>query len=365
MLSTLKKAIPNIEISVLPYYWKLKELWETLQILYRSDLLILGGGQPLHDQTSVLFTLLVLSKVALVKLLQKRIMCYAIGVGPLKTSIGKVFTKLIINRVELITVRDPQSKGLLKNLGITRPPIYVTADASLNLPPVRLKRVKEIFVQEGIVKDGRLLIAIAPRRWFHYNHSLLPVKYMVKLKLRSIKGESEFKKVEQVIARVADYLVKEWGANIIFIPMRCASGDVDPGQDDDKVSSEIAQLMQYRDNTKVITQDYTPQELKGILGQMDLVIGMRMHSTIMASTMGVPVIGIGYSPKFKPFFEMIGQNAYLIDINQLDRQLLSNKIKSALSKRAKIKKELTKKTKPLQIQALMNTDFVLKLLNRA
>lgn len=145
--------------------------------------------------------------------------------------------------------------------------------------------------------------------------------------------------------------------------MRCASGNVDPGQDDDKVSSEIAQLMQYRDNTKVITQDYTPQELKGILGEMDLVIGMRMHSTIMASTMGVPVIGIGYSPKFKPFFEMIGQEACLINIKDLTSKLLLDRIKLTLSYKEQIKKELIARIKFLQTQASMNTDFVSRLLS--
>lgn len=38
---------------------------------------------------------------------------------------------------------------------------------------------------------------------------------------------------------------------------------------------------------------------------MDVVIGTRMHSVILSSTMGVPVIGIEYEFKIRDYLESI------------------------------------------------------------
>ncbi|TET77419.1 MAG: hypothetical protein E3J41_07155, partial [Candidatus Cloacimonadota bacterium] len=108
--------------------------------------------------------------------------------------------------------------------------------------------------------------------------------------------------------------------------------------------------------------DYSPKELKAFLGQMDLVIGMRMHSLIMASMMGVPVVGIDISPKFAPFFRLIRQEYYLIDIENANFDTLFHKVETAWSNRKQISEELRLRTNVLQKRALSNNDFVLSLL---
>ena len=55
------------------------------------------------------------------------------------------------------------------------------------------------------------------------------------------------------------------------------------------------------------TQEYLPQELCWLYGQMDAFIGTRLHSTIFAMRGGVPAIGIAYhGTKTQGIFENIG-----------------------------------------------------------
>ena len=363
MLTTLVPLIRDAEVSVLPYSWKIKNLWSYFRTIKRSDLLILGGGQALHDQTSPSFTLLVLSKVALACLLKKRVMAYGIGVGPLKTGIGRWVTRQIVNRFETVTVREPASKRELEEVGVNRPPIVVTADASFLLDPALRERVEEILMEEGLAQVPRPLIAIAPRRWFHYHHSLIPVRYKARL-WGSMRGQEEFKGLERTLARVADRLISEAGGSILFIPMRGSQGGTDPGQDDDQVASEILGLMKWRKGARILAHDYPPSEMKGVLGRMDLILGMRMHSLLLGGAMGVPGVGIGITSKFKPLFEMMGQGAYLIDLQDLREDLLFERIQTGLSEREKIAKELRIQAERLRLQAGINNDVVLRLLGQ-
>ncbi len=122
--------------------------------------------------------------------------------------------------------------------------------------------------------------------------------------------------------------------------------------------------MKYGDRARILSRDYLPGELKSILGQTDLIIGMRMHPLIMGSTMGVPVIGIGISPKFDAFFEMIRQKEFLIDVNELKHESLSKAMLSALANREHKQVGHDERIRLLQARAMENTDYLFQLLNR-
>ena len=56
-------------------------------------------------------------------------------VSGLCTQAGRFLIRLVANRVDMITVRDPDSRDELVSLGVKRPPVYVTADPVLGLDP--------------------------------------------------------------------------------------------------------------------------------------------------------------------------------------------------------------------------------------
>lgn len=364
MHNALRRSIPEVKITVLPYSWKITGLWNTLHAIGRSDLVLLGGGQVLHDQTSAAFLLLVLSKVTLARIFRKRIMGYAIGTGPLETKLGKFLTKIVMNQAELIAVRVLPSKELLESLGVTKPPVHVTADASFTLPASAPARVAEILKQEDVERDGHLMVAIAPRRWFHYHHRLVPVRYSANLWRSRRRGGARFNRCKEAIAQAADRLVADRGVRIVFVPMRCSRGRIDPSQDDDTVSQEIYTAMHQKQGAHLLKGNYTPQELKGIFGRMDAVLGMRMHSLIMAAGMEVPVVGIDISPKFAPLFQALGQEEYLLPVEELTRDKLLHKIESVWRNRKQIKKRLSLRVRELEEQASATATFVSGLLRK-
>jgi polysaccharide pyruvyl transferase WcaK-like protein len=49
--------------------------------------------------------------------------------------------------------------------------------------------------------------------------------------------------------------------------------------------------------------DVTPDVMKAAIGQLQLVVGHRLHAQIYAWSMGVPVVGISYERKSDAFLE--------------------------------------------------------------
>jgi polysaccharide pyruvyl transferase WcaK-like protein len=166
-----------------------------------------------------------------------------------------------------------------------------------------------------------------------------------------------------VIAEAADCLAGQHGAQVIFVPMRRARWPLDPGQDDDQVCEEIASQMRRRENAHVLQGDYTPSELKAVFGQVDLVLGMRLHSLLLASMMGTPVAGIALMPKFGSFFRLIGQERRLLSPADLSCDTLRDFLAGALSRKAEIREELTARIPAVRELARANQQHLRALLN--
>jgi polysaccharide pyruvyl transferase WcaK-like protein len=362
MVESMRKAIPEAELRTFPNsgMTSLRQYYRFIKTLRDADLFLFGGGQEIQDHASVAFLISGLLKVVLARSLSKPVLCYALGVGPVGTALGRLASRAVLNGVDFITVRDGVSRKHLIDLGITTPPCVVTADPALALAPAKGEEVRGVFVSERIDMTKGPRIAIAPRRWFHYKHHILPMS--LRARIGRVRDEERFAQLKQVIAEVADRLVERHNAQVIFVPMRSSDNRMDPGQDDNIVSREIIGLMRFKRNAILLKGDHPPPVLKGFFGEMDLVIGMRMHSLILASMMDVPVLGISLSPKFRPFFDLIGQGEYLIPVEEVRVQNLLEKISMALAYAGTIKTELTSRKTTAQELALSNVRYVQHLL---
>lgn len=64
-------------------------------------------------------------------------MLYANGIGPLHSARNKARARSVLNKVDLITLRDMASYDELAGLGVNKPVIKVTADPAFRLEPGR------------------------------------------------------------------------------------------------------------------------------------------------------------------------------------------------------------------------------------
>lgn len=284
MISSFRRLDPNAEFTVLSgnpaetesrhgvkAVYRMNAL-DVLGVIVRCDLLVSGGGSLLQTVTSERSLYYYLSVMLLGKTFGKPVMIYAQGVGPVRGATARNAVRCIGNKLDLITVRDEGSLLELKSIGVSQPPIYVTADPVLSLPPSDAAFGRKVLQQHGLDQGGPV-IGLSVREW---------------------KNMAHYKKV---IAAVADRLAYA-GARIIFIPMQ---------KPDVEAATHIARYM--KQPAVVLVDEYRTDELLSLMGNLDMLIGIRLHALIFAAVMNVPLLGVSYDPKIERFLESIGQNA--------------------------------------------------------
>lgn len=238
--------------------------------LARADLLVSGGGTLLQDVTSTRSLLYYLGVLRLARALGVPAMLYANGIGPIRRPWNRRVTRWVVDRVQVISVRDAESRAALDELGIRGPRVEVTADPVFSLRPADSGRARAILAAEG-VPSGRSLVGVSVRPW---------------------RGASP-----ETLAALADGLVSRFGLGVLFVPMQ-------PSRDL-PLALEVRNRM--REPGAVLRGRYPADELLAVLGELRLLLGMRLHSLIFAVAQGVPVVGLAYDPKVDAFLARVRQ----------------------------------------------------------
>jgi colanic acid/amylovoran biosynthesis protein len=319
--------------------------WKLINF-YNSDIIINSGGDTISGEGGI-STLTPLLNILYATLLHKPVVLYGESLGYFKNKPINIIAKFVLNKTSLIILRENLSRKYLLDNNIINPKIYVTSDPAFLLDPAPQSVVSEIFKKEGIreSEENRPLIGINPSG-------------LISRFLENTEQTGQ-QKIENTMSKVVDNLIENLDANILMVPHVYTSGS------DDRLSiKNILKDVKHKSNVYIVENEYTAQELKGIIGRCDLFIGMRMHSTIASTSMLVPTVGIAYSHKMHGIIgNMLGQNKYIVDINNFGYDQLISTIYECWDNRDIIKKELEIKIPQVKEKALFNGELVKELLS--
>ena len=308
IIASLKDINANIEIVVISgnpqvtaQAYNIKaiprfSLWQIVKQLFKAELLISGGGSLLQDVTSERSLYYYLSIIQLAKLFGKKTMLYGQGIGPLHGKLAKKITAFVCKQADCVTVRDSGSALELEDLGLDKSQLVVTADPVFAMHAVSRDLGRRIL-QKHNFQGAKPVVGISVRPW---------------LKLENYKV---------ILAEVADYVVDKHDARVVFLPMHYPQ--------DLKVSQEIAELMQHKESSLVLEDLYSTEEFLSVIGNFDLLIGVRLHALIFAAVMQVPIIGISYDPKIDRFLQGV-QTTAVACLDTLSLDVLIEKVDSVL-----------------------------------
>ena len=159
-----------------------------------------------------------------------------------------------------------------------RKPVIVTGDSAL-------------FLQnQGNTK--RKGVNIAPR--------VLSEDYQSQYHSKVSKDNIE--RIRENLAQSADYFI-ELGYSVGFLPMHRAGGDLHE-------IMKITSRMNFSYYTILDAND--PVSAGRLLGGACMVLGLRLHSLILAAKQGIPIMSVDYDSKIRGFMEQIGTIDYLL-----------------------------------------------------
>ena len=286
VIDNLREKLPGAEITVLSQdpaatmdkYQVNAAPRMSLRSIFRCvvqcDLLLSGGGSLLQDATSGRSILYYLFILKLAQLLGKKTFIYSQGIGPINSPRNRRLTARILKKASGIVVRDSRSRDLLIDIGVPEDRIHVTAD-----PVIRVKKADPAIGLEILRQEG------CPR-----NPERLTVGWAVKARK---PDPAFFEEIRKAIL----WLREEYNADSVLIPF-FHSEDV-------AVCETIANALPGQ--VGCLRQKYLSEETLSIIGNMDVLVGIRLHSLIYAAVMGIPMIGISYDPKVDSFLSSIEQ----------------------------------------------------------
>lgn len=237
------------------------------RMIASADLLLSGGGSLLQDETS----LRSLGYYALAMELALRAdVPYAIlaqGLGPLNSWFGRRIAASYLRRAELVTLRDEASGELARELGVEPARVVVGADPVFLLEPMRDSEARAILAEGGVEADEKL-VGLVVREWRGAHEALPP------------------------LARVARMATEEWGARAMIIPFQIP--------EDCEIAHELASLAP---EAALFEQQLHPRALMAVIGQLSMLVAMRLHALIFAAAQCVPAVALSYDPKVQALCE--------------------------------------------------------------
>lgn len=342
ILNTLRKKRPDLDFTVLS-----KKPEETSAVynvnsisrynffkirkeMKKSKMLLFGGGSLLQDVTS---SKSVLYYLAIIRLAQKcgmKTMLYANGIGPITKKKNRSFAAKILNKVDLITLRDDKSDEELRMLGVTKPEIIITADPAFTIDTEN-KGSGKFFTNIAGVPSGTKLCIVSIRSW---------------------KNSSPY--FNSDLAKLCDYMAEKHNIYPLFVPLQYP--------EDTEISKTVMSLMKMP--SYIINRELSVPEMFSVLSEAEILIGMRLHSLIYATTLAIPALPICYDPKISAFMESLNQPDR-VDVESFDYAKAERLLNTIISEKDTRCQDLKKTNAVLRETAEKNAEYAIELLNSA
>ena len=242
-------------------------------LMRRSKLFVSGGGSLIQNETSTRSLNYYLTTIRMAHAAGCRVMMYGCGIGPVTGSGSRRTTARVLDRcVDEITLREDLSRQDLAAMGVTKPRITVTADPALLLRPASAGAVDSYFLSNDLDPAGQYAMFVL-RPWKNLDAHL------------------------QAIVETANYVNQKYGLTPVFAAL-------EPTRDLETNRRAAAMLPC---KAFVLPAPRDEQLTIGMMQKMRVIVSMRLHALIFASSVGAPLAAISYDPKVTGFMAYLGQ----------------------------------------------------------
>ena len=142
-----------------------------------------------------------------------------------------------------------------------------------------------------------------------------------------------------VVAFLAE-LLEQTRARVVLVPHVLTA----PGhpESDVRAAEQVRRQLgnQAQGRVEVLPPDYSPAELKWIIGRTSWFCGTRMHSTIAGLSSGVPTVALSYSIKTAGVFQTCQMGDCVLELRELATSDVVDGLLKAWRRRRSIKQRL-------------------------
>ncbi|MFQ3544390.1 polysaccharide pyruvyl transferase family protein [Halobacillus rhizosphaerae] len=269
-----------------------------------ADIVVSCGGGFLLSHGYSAGTLQHLVQIKTAINYKRKVIVYSQSIGPFNNKLMKLLTKITLDNVHMIFVREAISRNILKDLGVSAP-VELVPDSAFSMKSTESEKVNNLIKTIAESNKDKPLVGITVRDW-NFPNMNKPMYFR--------------NKYIESMQKLILFLEKNLECKVLLMPQVLGPNNFN---DDRVISREI--LSGITSKAKLIDIDLNPRELKYFYSKMDMFIGTRMHSNIFALSNKIPTVAINYEHKTQGIMESLNLSKYVIDINDITPESIIEK----------------------------------------
>lgn len=321
IIDEIRQNLPNYNITVISSNTKQTKSFYSTYSVYKYDFLsiikeifccnifISGGGSLFQDITSFKSLLYYLGLLFIAKISGKRTVVFAQGIGPLKHFVSRFLVGKLLNKIDLVTVRDEASAKLLSSINVKS---IVTADPVWGLEETPQK-----------ISNKDLKIGIQLRKWQNLDRAKLNMLAEMILSYFNNKNTEIY---------------------LISLQEPC----------DTEIMNQLKEAPAFKQAVAKVKFLFglVPEEVISCISSMDFMIAMRYHAGLIAAKHAIPSLMLSYDPKVRNLAVETGFPC--ISVENISFSSLDTNIKYLLEEKKALKSKLNEVSKQKKLAAHQN-----------
>jgi len=242
------------------------------------------------------------------------VICLFQGAGPITTPAGRLLGRAVLSQVDTFVARDPGTFALIEKL---RPHTKcILAHDAIFLPGFEedlasLPSAEKDSLNRFFTGDPRPAIGINLRQWFHFASSLLPYQFSRRKYLQR-SGEQMQELIRSMSGLIASLRTRQ-RARVLLIS--AYQPGVRPWEDDLPWLERVKAHFGEDEEVMLVDSALSMPAYFNLMSRLDLMIGMRLHSSLVALRFGVPSINLSYTLKGGDILRHLGLPDSVADLS--------------------------------------------------
>lgn len=306
-----------------------------------SDIIIYTGGGYLGGPYWSLSS--VLLPIYFAKKLKKKVCLTGVTIEPPKNFLLRILIKKILNKIDLITAREPFTIEVLNSLKI-KSLKFLTADYAFLNENGSKENGYELLDKLKILNTNSIRIGISLKQF-----------------PKSEISTQNLEIYQRKITKAVELLLKKFDSIILFFPF-----DITPTQDDRIIANSIVKILDkpLQERVFLLNDNYSTEDIMSMISTMDVFIATRFHSIIFAVSMEIPTISLPYMQKNHGLMKMLKLDDWMLNFPNFTSEQLVEYVSKILENKEQVKSILKNRLITIRKDAYSNITAIEVLLKK-
>lgn len=221
--------------------------------------------------------------------------------GPFERCAARRRADDIVRTATKLYARDQESLDWLTMLhSFSSEKVALASDIAFTFEGAPAEEARTLLTELGIRFDGTPIVGIVPNMRVYERAS----------------GDGADSLYVRELVRIAVHFAERIGCQVVVMPHEIKLRPV-AVPDDRYLCRLVSEAAADAGTVCAAVAEYSSEELKAMIGEVDLLVSSRFHSIVAAMSLRVPVVSIAWSHKYRELMESVGLGGYVVEQEDL------------------------------------------------